>query len=33
MPVFLLPDFIADLQDHADAHFARRVLQKTFRPN
>lgn len=39
MPVFIYPDFIADLQDHADAHFARRVLQKTlnrdgnFRPN
>ena len=31
MPVFLLPDFIADLQGHADAHFARRVLQKTLR--
>lgn len=30
MPVFLLPDFIADLQGHNDAHFARRVLQKTF---
>ncbi|MDH5634093.1 MAG: hypothetical protein OEZ10_14060 [Gammaproteobacteria bacterium] len=33
MPVFLLPDFIADLQDHDDAHFARRVLQKTIRPD
>ena len=33
MPVFLLPDFIADLQKHNDAHFARRVLQKTIRPN
>lgn len=33
MPVFLLPDFIADLQEHDDAHFARRVLQKTIRPN
>ncbi|WP_123105618.1 hypothetical protein [Acidithiobacillus sulfuriphilus] len=33
MPVFLLPEFIADLQDHADAHFARRVLQKTLRPD
>ena len=33
MPVFLLPDFIADLQDHNDAHFARRVLQKTIRPD
>lgn len=33
MPVFLLPDFVADLQQHNDAHFARRVLQKTIRPN
>lgn len=33
MPIFLLPDFIADLQDQADAHFARRVLQKTLHPN
>ena len=33
MPIFLLPDFIADLQDHADAHFARRVLKKTLRPD
>lgn len=33
MPIFLLPDFIADLQDHSDAHFARRVLQKTIRPD
>ena len=33
MPVFLLPDFIADLQEHNDAHFARRVLQKTIRPD
>ena len=33
MPVFLLPDFIADLQEHKDAHFARRVLQKTVRPD
>ena len=33
MPVFLLPDFIADLQEHDDAHFARRVLQKTIRPD
>ena len=33
MPVFLFPSFIADLQDHADAHFARRVLQKTLRPD
>ncbi len=31
MPVFLLPDFIADLQDHGDANFARRVLKKTLR--
>lgn len=29
MSVFLLPDFITDLQDHADANFARRVLKKT----
>ena len=33
MPVFLLPEFIADLQGHNDPHFARRVLQKTIRPN
>lgn len=33
MPVFLLPDFVADLQEHNDAHFARRVLQKTIRPD
>jgi len=33
MPVFLLPNFIADLQEHDDAHFARRVLQKTIRPD
>ncbi|CAD5109930.1 hypothetical protein [Zestomonas carbonaria] len=33
MPVFLLPDFIADLQDHNDANFARRVLQKTIKPD
>lgn len=31
MPVFLLPEFIADLQGHNDPHFARRVLQKTIR--
>lgn len=31
MPVFLLPEFVADLQDHTDPHFARRVLQKTLR--
>ena len=29
MPVLLLPDFIADLQRHPAAHFARRVLQQT----
>ena len=29
MPVFLMPEFIADLQDHGDANFAKRVLQKT----
>ena len=33
MPVFLLPEFIADLQDHNDPHFARRVLQKTILPD
>lgn len=39
MPVLLLSAFIADLQDHGGASFARRVLQKTlwrdgtFRPN
>lgn len=33
MPLFLLPDFIADLQQHNDANFARRVLQKTIRPD
>ncbi len=33
MSVFLLPEFIADLQDHNDPHFARRVLQKTIRPD
>lgn len=31
MPVFLLPDFIVDLQEHNDANFARRVLTKTIR--
>ena len=31
MSIFLLPEFIADLQSHNDAHFARRVLQKTLR--
>ena len=33
MPLFFLPEFIADLQDHNDPHFARRVLQKTIRPD
>ena len=33
MPVFLLPNFIADLQNHTNAHFARRVLQKTLSPD
>lgn len=33
MAVFLLPDFIADLQAHNDANFARRVLQKTIKPD
>lgn len=33
MPVFLIPEFISDLQDHTDPHFARRVLQKTLRPD
>ena len=33
MSVFLLPEFIADLQDQSDPHFARRVLQKTIRPD
>ena len=33
MPVFLLPEFIADLQGHNDPHFARRVLQKTIQPD
>ena len=33
MPVFLLPDFITDLQEHNAAHFARRVLQKTILPD
>lgn len=33
MPVFFLPQFIADLQNHGDANFARRVLQKTLRPD
>lgn len=29
MPVFLMPEFIVDLQSHADANFAKRVLLKT----
>ena len=33
MSVYLLPDFIADLQDHANPNFARRVLKKTLRPD
>ena len=33
MSVFLLPEFIADLQSHNDPHFARRVLQKTIHPD
>ena len=33
MPVLLLPEFIVDLQDHADAHFAKRVLRKTILPD
>ena len=33
MPVFLLPEFIADLQTHGEAHFAKRVLQKTMLRN
>lgn len=33
MPVFLLPEFVRDLQSHANPHFARRVLQKTLRHN
>ena len=33
MPVFLLPQFIVDLQKHQDAHFAKRVLQKTIHPD
>ena len=31
MPVFLLPQFIVDLQKHKGANFAKRVLQKTIR--
>lgn len=33
MSTLLLPEFIADLQQHPAPHFARRVLQKTLRPN
>jgi len=33
MPVFLMPEFIVDLQSHADANFAKRVLQKTLQKN
>lgn len=33
MSVFLLPKFIADLQTLKDGDFARRVLQKTLRPD
>lgn len=33
MPVFLMTEFIADLRTHADANFARRVLQKTLLKN
>ena len=33
MAVFFLPEFIADLQEHNNPHFARRVLQKTIRPD
>ena len=33
MPVFLLPEFIVDLQTCADAHFARRVLKTTILGN
>lgn len=33
MPLFLMPNFINDLQTHADANFARRVLKKTIRTN
>ena len=33
MPVFLLPDFIVDLQTHEGAHFARRVLNRTILRN
>ena len=33
MSTLLLPEFIADLQQHPAPYFARRVLQKTLRPN
>lgn len=33
MAVFFLPEFVADMQSHKDAHFARRVLQKTLLPD
>ena len=33
MATLLLPDFIADLQNHLAPHFARRVLKKTLHPN
>ena len=33
MATLLLPDFIADLQNHSAPHFARRVLKKTLHPN
>ena len=33
MPVFLLPEFVVDLQTNGDAHFARRVLEKTIERN
>ena len=33
MPVFVLPQFIVDLQTHGDANFAKRVLQRTILRN
>lgn len=33
MAVYLLPEFIVDLQDHRNPNFAKRVLQKLFLPN
>ena len=33
MATLLLPDFIADLQNHSAPHFARRVLKKTLHSN